>query len=149
MNLTEHFTLEELTRSETAIQRGIDNTPSGEVIVNLTKLAVMLEKVRAQLGGKPIHISSGYRSPALNVAVGGVPTSHHCFGAAADIEVPEYGTPLQVCRAIVASGIAFGQIIHEYGSWCHISIMPVPKPENRIITIDKYGDHVGLQEVRH
>jgi len=147
VNLTDHFTLEEMTASQTAVERGIDNTPGPDERVNLIKLAAMLEQVRTLLG-QPVHVSSAYRSPELNVAVGGVPTSHHCHGAAADIEVPAFGTPLEVCRAIEASDIPFGQLIHEFGSWTHISIMPVPDKVNRVITIDKHGTHAGLQEVR-
>ena len=94
-------------------------------------------------------MTSGYRSPDLNVAVGGVPTSDHCLGFAADIECPQFGTPLDVCLKIAGSYIPFGQIIHEFGSWCHLSIKPVTNPVNKEITIDKYGTHVGLQEVRH
>lgn len=148
VKLSEHFTLEELTRSQTATERGIDNTPSGESVINLTKLAAMLEQVRSALGNLPITVTSAYRSPALNVAVGGVADSHHCFGGAADIECPAFGKPLQVCQAIVDADLPFGQIIHEFGSWCHISILPVANPVNRIITIDRHGPHVGLQEVR-
>lgn len=120
--LTEHFALEELTFSSTAQRLRIDNTPSLETVARLTQLALGLEKVRALLG-QPMHIDSGYRCQALNKAVGGVPNSAHVDGYAADFICPAYGTPLEIARAIVASGIAFDQCICE-GTWCHVSFDP-------------------------
>jgi zinc D-Ala-D-Ala carboxypeptidase len=120
--LTAHFALVELTRSNTGERLGIDNTPSLEVVANLTRLAMGLEQVRALLG-HPMQIDSGYRCPALNKAVGGVSDSAHVVGFAADFICPEYGTPLEIARAIAGSGIAVDQIIQE-GSWCHVSFDP-------------------------
>ena len=80
-----YFTIEELTRSTTARQRGIDNTPSQQVIDNLTALVNNVLDPLRQAWGKPIHVNSGYRCPALNKAVGGVPHSQHMLGEAADI----------------------------------------------------------------
>ncbi len=145
MHLTDHFTLEELTASQIAARSHIDNTPPGEAMVNLQKLAAMLEEVRALLG-HPLIISSGYRSPALNAAVGSATTSHHLLGGAADFTCPAFGSPLAVARKIADSGIPFGQLIHEFGAWVHISILPVPNKVNRIITIDRNGTRPGLWE---
>jgi hypothetical protein len=122
VKLTQHFSLEELTFSSTAQRLGIDNTPSLETVARLTVCAMGLEKVRALLG-VPMHIDSGYRCPALNKAVGGVPNSAHVDGYAADFIAPDYGTPLQIARAIAGSGIAFDQCIQE-GTWVHVSFDP-------------------------
>ncbi len=116
------FSLEELTFSETATRKGLDNTPNAEQVVNLEELGRTLERVEKLLG--PIHISSAFRSPKVNSLVGGSPTSAHMDGYAADITCPSFGTPLQVCQAVIGSDIAFDQVIWEYESWCHISIDP-------------------------
>lgn len=118
--LTPHFTLAELTASETAERRGINNAPDPLAAKNLFRLAELLEQVRALLGAKPIRISSGYRSVALNKAVGGASNSDHLIGMAADFTCPDFGDPLKICRAIAGSGIKFGQLIWE-GTWVHIS----------------------------
>lgn len=120
--LTQHFSLEELTFSSTAQRLGIDNTPSLELVARLTKTAMGLEKIRALLG-VPMHIDSGYRCPALNKAVGGVPDSAHIEGYAADFIAPDFGSPLLIARAIAGSGIRFDQCIQE-GQWCHVSFDP-------------------------
>lgn len=119
MNLSPHFTLEELTHSELAVRRGIDNTPPSDVLPRLALLAQLLEQVRAALGC-PMMISSGYRSPAVNRAVGGSAMSAHCTGLAADFIAPAFGAPQEVAHAILASAIEFDQLIHE-GTWVHIS----------------------------
>ena len=122
MNLTEHFTLEELTFSQMAARRGIDNTPSLEVVAHLTTLAEGLENVRTLLGA-PIRITSGYRSPALNDAVGGAKNSAHKEGYAADFICPSFGPTISVVKAIDLSDIRFDQLIYE-GTWVHISFDP-------------------------
>jgi len=122
MQLTEHFDLEELTHSDVAERLGIDNTPSLETVARLTTLAMGLEKVRAFLGG-PILVSSGYRCPALNKAVGGARNSAHLDGYAADFVCPSFGSAFAVARALARSDIVFDQLIAE-GSWVHISFDP-------------------------
>ena len=124
MKLTEHFSLEEFLRSETADSRGINNIPTPEqsdIFCNLQKLAETLEQVR-MIFDKPIHINSGYRCPALNKAVGGVRNSAHLTGFAADIHINGIA-PQEVTRRIVASGFNFDQCIDE-GTWTHLSIDP-------------------------
>lgn len=123
MKLSANFHLDEFVTSQTAARRGIDNTPPAPVLIRLKNTAKGLEKVRAVLG-KPILISSGYRSPALNKAVGGSATSDHMNGDAADFISPGFGTPIAICRAIVAAGIKFDQLIEENGRWVHISFGP-------------------------
>jgi len=121
-SLSDHFTLEELTFSQTAARKGIDNKPSAGALKNLGRLAAALEEVRALLGGVSIVISSGYRSPELNKAVGGSKSSAHMEGLAADFTAPAAGTVLQVARKIAASDVAYDQLIYEYGNWVHIGI---------------------------
>jgi hypothetical protein len=119
--LSEHFTLDEMILSQTAARKGIDNTPSAEIVANLKVMAATLEEIRALLGA-PILISSGYRSPALNKAVGGSKKSAHMLGLAADFTAPGFGTVLQVAKKIAASDIAFDQVIYEFGSWVHVGL---------------------------
>lgn len=123
--LSPHFTLEELVFSQTAARKGIDNTPSPAVLANLKRVAETLEAVRSLLGDVPIRISSGYRSPALNKAIGGAKTSKHMDGLAVDFTAPGFGTVLQTAKKIAASGIAFDQVICEYGSWVHLGLAPL------------------------
>ncbi|WP_423379547.1 D-Ala-D-Ala carboxypeptidase family metallohydrolase [Burkholderia sp. LMG 32019] len=133
-NLTAHFTLEELTASDAARRRGIDNTPSAAVTANLRRTAETLERVRDVLGGRPVIITSGYRAAALNHAVGGVPSSAHLSGLAADFVCPKFGMPLDICRAIAASTIEFDQLIQE-GTWVHIGLAPIgTKPRRQVLT---------------
>lgn len=123
MNLSEHFTLEEFLFSSTAMVRGIDNIPPDAVIGHLKVTAQGLEQVRLLLG-HPLHIDSGYRSPELNRAVRGVPTSAHTTGYAADFICPAFGTPLEIVHAIQAQrDFTFDQLIQE-GTWVHISFDP-------------------------
>lgn len=143
MKLTDHFDLSEFTISQEAARRGIDNTPPPEVIENLYLLAMALEEVRARLG-QPIVISSGYRSPALNEAVGGAANSAHVLGFAADLTCPGFGRPLSICRAIATlPGFRYDQVIHEFRGWCHLSIDP--RGRMQTLTIDSNGTRKGLQ----
>ncbi len=120
--LSRYFTLSEMTFSSTATRRGIDNTPTPEIKANLTDTAQHMDIIRTLLGN-PIHVDSGYRSPALNAAVGGADKSAHMTGYAVDFICPGFGTPLQICAAIVQAGIKFDQLIQE-GTWVHISFAP-------------------------
>ena len=141
MHLSANFTLEELTRSEVALRKGLDNTPDAETIANLTELALALEKVRDLLG-KPIHINSAYRGPKVNSAVGGSKTSAHMKGYAADFVCPAFGTPQDICHSIMDSTIDYDQLIHEFGAWVHISIDPQMRRMN--LTIDSQGTRNGI-----
>jgi hypothetical protein len=121
MQISEHFTLEELTFSEVAARLGLENTPVPIVITNLGLVAVVMEKIRALLGNRPIVVHSGYRSVEVNQAVGGVMTSAHCHGLACDFVCPAFGTPVKVALTILKSEIEYDQLILEYG-WVHIGL---------------------------
>ena len=133
MNLTEHFTLAELT---TTSHRQFDNTPNEKELANLQKLAEFLEQVKTLLDGKPIMINSAFRSKQVNDSVGSKDTSQHRTGQAADFKVPGM-TPDAVVRAIMAAGLPFDQIIREFDAWTHISISD--KPRRQALIIDRAG----------
>jgi uncharacterized protein YcbK (DUF882 family) len=137
MNLTEHFTLEELTHTD---HREFDNTPNADEIVNLNRLAAFLEQVKTVLGGKPVMINSAFRCKQVNDAVGSKDTSQHRIGCAADIRVPSM-TPDEVVKAIIASGIGYDQLIREFDRWTHISVPNVAgdHPRRQSLIIDKLG----------
>lgn len=151
MKLTSHFTLAELTASNTAKARGIDNTPPPELFPRLLATAEMLERIRTVLG-VPVIITSGYRSQRLNLAVGGVTSSDHTSGQAADIVAPRYGTPEQVARMLapLVSTIGIGQLILEGvkgKQWVHVSTRPAHKSVNRILTITDAGVRAGIHSI--
>ena len=137
MNLSEHFTLEELTVTD---HRSLDNTPNAGEIENLRRLAVFLELVKDRLGGRPVMVNSAFRSKAVNDAVGSRDTSQHRLGCAADIRVPGM-TPDAVVRAVLASGLAYDQVIREFDRWTHLSIPSFPSlpPRKMALIIDKTG----------
>lgn len=148
MNLSDHFSLPEFTTSETAERAGIDNTPSEEIRQNLVWNASNLEAVRSLLNA-PLHITSGYRCPQLNVLVGSKPTSAHVLGLAADFIAPTFGKPIDVCDKIVASGIPFDQIILEFAGsghgWTHIGWAKFgDHPRRQVLTINQNGTHQGI-----
>jgi zinc D-Ala-D-Ala carboxypeptidase len=142
MQLSEHFTLEELTHSEVAERKNLDNTPNALEVANLVRLAGLLEEVRALLN-KPILLNSGFRSKAVNDSVGSKDTSQHRIGCAADIRVPGM-TPKQVVEAVIASNIGYDQIIEEFGSWTHISVPDTAArpPRKQALIIDKAGTRI-------
>lgn len=143
--LSPHFSLAELTRSDKARELSISNVPTAAVVANLRRLADRLEQVRALLGGRVITVNSAYRCPQLNHAVGSKDTSKHLHGLAADIVCPTFGSPLLICQTIAASGMPFDQLIHEFGRWVHLGLAFDGKAERRQqLTIDSRGTHVGL-----
>jgi zinc D-Ala-D-Ala carboxypeptidase len=118
--LTAHFALEELAATQ---HREIDNRPPPEVVATLRTTAAQMERVRRLLGDRVISVSSGYRCPELNRAVGGARTSAHLTGHAVDFNCYGFGAPLDVCRAIAESTLSFDQLIEE-GTWIHLSFDP-------------------------
>jgi putative chitinase len=137
MNLSEHFTLEELTHTD---HRELENIPNENELANLKRLAEFLETVKSVLGGKPIMVNSAFRSKAVNDAVGSKDSSQHRVGCAADLRVPSM-TPDEVVKAIIASGIGYDQIIREFDRWTHISVPndPAGTPRRQALIIDKQG----------
>ena len=121
-----YFTIEELCASDTARCRGIDNTPSDEVARKLQALIEQLLDPLREAWGAPIAVNSGYRCPALNKTVGGVPTSQHLRGEAADISVGSPAGNRRLFDRIVqlrqAGKLVFDQLIDESGyRWIHLS----------------------------
>jgi putative chitinase len=140
MQLSEHFTLDELTHTD---HRQFDNTPNASEMANLVRLAAFLEEVKTAVGGKPVMINSAFRSEAVNTAVGSRNTSQHRIGCAADLRVPGM-TPDEVVKAVIASGIGYDQVIREFDRWTHISV-PNTKdmtPRRQALIIDKSGTRV-------
>ena len=135
MQLSEHFSLAELTRTD---HRSLGNIPDPSALVSLKRLAEFLELVKSRLGGRPIMVNSAYRSKAVNDACGSRDTSQHRLGCAADIRVPGM-TPDAVVRAVMASGLAYDQIIREFDAWTHISIPNTGAPRKMALIIDKAG----------
>ncbi len=135
--MTPHFTLAELTVTD---HRTLDNTPDPTALANLQRLAEFLEQVRGVLGGKPVMVNSAFRSKAVNDAVGSSDRSQHRLGCAADIRVPGM-TPDAVVKAVMASGLAYDQLIREFDSWTHISVPNAPDAYARkmVFIIDKQG----------
>ena len=140
MNLTPHFTLEELIASEAADRNGWDNTPNEQELENLKRLADFLEQVKVVLGGKPIMVNSAFRSKLVNDSVGSKDTSQHRIGCAADIRVPGM-TPDEVVKTVIASKIGYDQVIREFDRWTHISVPNTPDtaPRRQALIIDKAG----------
>ena len=140
MQLSEHFTLEELTHTD---HRDLDNTPNDKEINNIKRLAEFLEQVKVVLGGKPVMINSAFRSKAVNDAVGSKDSSQHRVGCAADLRIPGM-TPDEVVKAIIASGIGYDQVIREFDRWTHVSVPnePMGVPRRQALIIEKAGTRI-------
>ena len=124
MQITPHFTDHDLTFSSAAVRLVLDNTPPQNVLNNATQAAQGMEKVRALLGGLPIHIDSWIRMPAVNKAIGGALDSDHMHGWAIDFLCNGFGTPDEIVAFLAASSIKFDKLIKE-GGWVHISFNPL------------------------
>lgn len=147
--LSPNFSLAEFLRSTTAIRLGIKNTPSPAVLERLRNNAANMEKVRDILSRKagrpiPVHITSGFRNDRLNAAVGGSPTSDHRRGDSTDFQAPEFGSPIQICHALVEAGLKFDQLIEE-GDWVHVSFGPRMRQE--ILTMRRGKYFPGLRPI--
>jgi len=121
MNLSEHFSLDEATYSETAIRMNIDNQPEERQLANMKSAAEQLEAVRNVTGA--LRVNSWLRLPDVNLAVGGSKVSSHMDGWAIDCSSSAH-TPYALCQLVIKAGIKFDQMIHEYGRWMHISFAP-------------------------
>lgn len=128
-----HFTMAEAIRTSHTGRNTPDKTQADRIL----NTAWNMEIVRAVLGRKPITVSSWFRSPEVNSAVGGSPTSEHLLGAAVDFTCPEFGTPLEICRTLVhcAHILNYNQLIYE-GTWVHISFpLDGVKGKNEVLTM--------------
>ena len=148
MKLSPHFTLAELTASAKARSLSIDNTPPPELMPRLVLLAELLERIRLHLG-VPVSITSGYRCPPLNRAVGGVTSSDHTQGHAADIMAPGFGSASDLAEELapLVSSLGIGQLILEGikgKQWVHVSTHAPEKSINRVLTITDVGLSVGI-----
>jgi hypothetical protein len=132
MQLTPHFSLAELTTTNTKI----DNTPSKEVIEVLRTTAFYMEQVRELLGNVSIKVNSGYRSPKVNSKAGGSKTSAHLLGYAVDFTASGH-TPLTIANVLAKSSLKFDQLIYE-GTWVHISFDP--KMRREVLTAHRNGN---------
>ena len=147
MNLSTHFTLAEFVESDTGARRGIDNTLPNDLLPAAQATAQMLERIRSELGDKPIIVTSGYRCAELNAAIGSKRSSDHIKAMAVDFKCPGFGTAYDVARFLAGriDTLGIGQIIHEWNTWIHCSTRIPEKIVNRVITINKTGTHAGVQ----
>jgi zinc D-Ala-D-Ala carboxypeptidase len=153
MKLSAHFDLEEFTCSDTAARMCINNDLPIELLAEAKKTADMMEAIRAYLSDRlqkpcPVIITSAYRCPQLNKAIGSSETSDHIKMMACDFKAPAFGSPYDICRELAPamSMLGIGQIIYEFESWIHVSTRIPDKVINRIITINKDGTHAGIVE---
>lgn len=142
--LTEHFTLEEFTHSQTAARLGIPNVPKGQDLKNVARTAEVMERVREILG-HPILVSSGYRAPKVNASVGGAASSAHVHGLAVDFTCPGFGTPSEICKELepFMKDLGIDQLIHEYKTWVHLGLTAAD-PRYMALTIDTGGTRSGF-----
>jgi hypothetical protein len=147
--LTQNFSLAELVKSETALRKGLDNTPTPEVVANLQKLADnVLQPVRNHYG-KSVKINSGYRAPEVNASVGGSKTSDHCKGQAADIEIT--GVANGDLAQWIVDNLKFTQVILEFytkgipdSGWVHVSYDPANLKCQALTAVKQDGKTVYL-----
>lgn len=147
-NLSPHFTLAEFTYSDTAVSQGIDNVPDDDALAELQRTAALMEGVREICGRHPVLISSGYRCPELNAAIGGASNSAHLYGCAADFTIPGYGSVVEVCRALEPHlvDLQIDQLIYENEAWVHIgrAIPPSTAARCQCLTISGGYTQYGI-----
>lgn len=140
MQLSTHFTLEELIASDTAARFGLDNTPNAEVVENLKRLCTLILEPLRDLVHAPVHINSGYRALEVNRKVGSKDTSQHVKGCAADVKVQGV-TPDELIKVIIGAGLPYEQVIREFDRWVHVSVPnnPYTLPKRQELIIDHAG----------
>ena len=135
-SMTEHFTISELIYSQTAVVRRIWNGAPAEAEAALQTLCETILEPLRQRYGRPINISSGYRCPELNRAVGGAASSQHLKGEAADLDTGSRLQNQHLARLIVELGLPFDQLIDENGyAWVHVSCNTKGKPRRQILRL--------------
>lgn len=144
MQLSENLSLAEVMRSETAKRKGISNMPTPEHIENFKKLAEKIFQPIREHFGVPIHISSGYRSKALNTAVDGSLSSQHCSGEAIDIDMDGTSITNKQIFDYIKDNLEFDQMIWEFGTdknpdWVHVSYESTGKQRKQILKAVKQG----------
>ena len=152
MKLSENLSLSEVTRSDSAKRKGISNEPTPEHLENFKKLAEnIFEPIRKHFG-KPIHLSSGYRSKALNAAIGGSASSQHCKGEAIDIDMDgsSNGVTNRMVFDYIRTNLNFDQLIWEFGTkdnpdWVHVSFSSTGKQRKQVLRAVKSGSKTAYQ----
>jgi len=155
MQITQHLSLAEVTRSETAKRKGISNMPTPEHLENFKNLGINIFEPIRRYFGSPIHISSGYRSKALNKAIGGagkivdgkyVPTSQHCSGEAIDIDMDGNSNAITNKHVFdyIKQNLNFDQLIWEFGTkdnpdWVHVSYKTNGNQRKQVLRAVKQG----------
>jgi len=141
IRLTKNFPLQEMIASDTARRLNISNEPNRRVLLNLMRLTSCLEVVREAVAFRkgyicPIIVTSGYRSPELNKAIGGSRTSAHCLGLAADLRCPQI-TPFELATIIAGTINNYDQVILEFDSWVHLGLRASSNPRMQKLTAVK------------
>lgn len=149
MNLTPHFTLDEMIHSDTALLNGFDNSPNSDELLNLQRVAETMEKIRALLDNKPVRVTSGFRSERVNQAVGGVWNSAHRLGLACDFVCPSFGTPKQVAKKLEPhiKELDIDQLIYETAGgavWVHMGLS-TSTPRAQALTFNAAGYTPGIK----
>lgn len=153
MTLSQHFTVAEFTASDTAVRLGIDNALPPQLLFEAQKTCAMMERIRerlSRLAGQPVPIviTSGYRCLELNRALRSQDSSDHVRAMAVDFKAGRFGSAYNVAKLLapMVSELEIGQLIHEFGTWVHVSTRRPVDQVNRIITISSRGTEVGIQE---
>lgn len=140
MKLSKNLSYKEATYSDTALRLGIDNNPTMESLVNLTIVANNLFQPIRDWMGEPLHVTSGYRSPELNKAIGGSTNSQHCLGQAIDIDAQKYSKSIENSQIFqyIVDNLEFDQLIWEFGDlnnpdWIHVSYSVDSPNRNEIL----------------
>ncbi len=140
MKISAHLSLKEVIKSNTATRHGIDNTPTDEHLANLKAVAENVFEPLREWHGKPIGISSGYRSKALNTAIKGSKTSQHCFGQALDIDADMFNNGITNADIFnwIKDNLEWDQMIWEFGTddepnWVHVSFV-TDRPNRKKLT---------------
>lgn len=146
MNLSENFTLAEMTTSQEAVRAGLKNAPNAQQVAALRALCeTVLQPLRDRIG-RPLVVSSGFRSVTLNRRIGGSATSQHCKGEAADIMVPgmEVGDVVELIRAM---HLPFDQVIDEFSRWVHCSHSGAAGNRGEVLTARRIGGKTQYRRI--